>query len=229
MRSESTSGPSRRTRRATSSLGAAELASRLDLPADPNDVRFAHLLIEAATAAGFDRPDVLSDTADGDALLKSIAERIDMIDRDRASNRWAPGTRWRHDLPVHDGRQGHGRVADPVERGRLRLRSRRAEHWHQPAQPRPRLQPPRRSPRRVRRRASAAAHAVPGDGHGRRRAALCVRHHGRRRPAADPAATCGAAVPLRPVARGRGVCTALGAARARRPGSTRGPAARLRR
>jgi gamma-glutamyltranspeptidase/glutathione hydrolase len=72
-------------------LGAAELASRLDLPADPNDVRFAHLLIEAATAAGFDRPDVLSDTADGDALLQSISKRIDMIDTERASQRWAPG------------------------------------------------------------------------------------------------------------------------------------------
>lgn len=72
-------------------LGAAELASRLDLPADPNDVRFAHLLIEAATAAGFDRPDVLSDTANGDDLLHSIAKRIDMIDTERASDRWAPG------------------------------------------------------------------------------------------------------------------------------------------
>lgn len=72
-------------------LGAAELAGRLDLPADPNDVRFAHLLIEAATAAGFDRPDVLSDTADGDALLRAIAGRIDMIDTERASDRWAPG------------------------------------------------------------------------------------------------------------------------------------------
>jgi gamma-glutamyltranspeptidase/glutathione hydrolase len=72
-------------------LGAAELAGRLDLPADPNDVRFAHLLIEAATAAGFDRPDVLSDTADGEQLLRSIAQRIDMIDTERASDRWAPG------------------------------------------------------------------------------------------------------------------------------------------
>jgi gamma-glutamyltranspeptidase / glutathione hydrolase len=72
-------------------LGAAELASRLDLPADPNDVRFAHLLIEAATAAGFDRPDVLSDTANGEELLQSIAGRIGMIDTERASNRWAPG------------------------------------------------------------------------------------------------------------------------------------------
>ena len=72
-------------------LGASALASGLDLPADPNDVRFAHLLIEAATAAGFDRPDVLSDTADGDELLRSIAARTGMIDAERASNRWAPG------------------------------------------------------------------------------------------------------------------------------------------
>jgi len=72
-------------------LGASELASHLDLPADPSDVRFAHLLIEAATAAGFDRPDVLSDTADGDELLQAIAKRSGMIDTERASNRWAPG------------------------------------------------------------------------------------------------------------------------------------------
>lgn len=71
-------------------LGAAELASRLDLPADPNDARFAHLLVEAATAAGFDRPDVLSDSADGDALLQAIAGRLDLIDTERASDRWAP-------------------------------------------------------------------------------------------------------------------------------------------
>lgn len=72
-------------------LGAAELASRLDLPADPTDSQFAHLLIEAATAAGFDRPDVLSDSADGDELLRAIAGRIDWIDSDKASDRWAPG------------------------------------------------------------------------------------------------------------------------------------------
>lgn len=72
-------------------LGAAELAGRLDLPADPNDVRFAHLLIEAATAAGFDRPDVLSDTANGEELLAAIAKRIGLIDTERASGRWSPG------------------------------------------------------------------------------------------------------------------------------------------
>ena len=72
-------------------LGSAELAYRLDLPADPTDARFAHLLIEAATAAGYDRPDVLSDTTDGDELLRSIAGRLEMIDNERASDRWAPG------------------------------------------------------------------------------------------------------------------------------------------
>jgi gamma-glutamyltranspeptidase/glutathione hydrolase len=73
-------------------LGAAALASEIDLPADPDDPRFAHLLVEAATAAGFDRPDVLSDTADGDELLRAIAQRVGTIDRERASNRWAPSS-----------------------------------------------------------------------------------------------------------------------------------------
>ncbi len=72
-------------------LGAAALASQVELPTDPDDMRCAHLLIEAATAAGFDRPDALSDTADGDELLRAIAQRVDMIDIERASDRWAPG------------------------------------------------------------------------------------------------------------------------------------------
>lgn len=72
-------------------LGAAGLASQLDLPADPSDAQFAHLLIEAATAAGFDRPEVLSDSANGNELLSAIAGRLDLIDTERASNRWAPG------------------------------------------------------------------------------------------------------------------------------------------
>ncbi|MEY2443970.1 MAG: gamma-glutamyltranspeptidase / glutathione hydrolase [Ilumatobacteraceae bacterium] len=71
-------------------LGASALASQLDLPADPTDPLFAHLLIEAATAAGFDRPDALSDTADGDELLRRIAGRLELIDTERASDRWAP-------------------------------------------------------------------------------------------------------------------------------------------
>ncbi|MCX6521588.1 MAG: gamma-glutamyltransferase, partial [Actinobacteria bacterium] len=49
-------------------LGAAGLADRLDLPGDTDDPRWAHLLIEAAKAAGRDRPEVLHDGADGGAL-----------------------------------------------------------------------------------------------------------------------------------------------------------------
>jgi gamma-glutamyltranspeptidase/glutathione hydrolase len=66
-------------------LGAAVLASGLDLPADPDDEQWAHLLIEAAKVAGFDRPQVLHADADGDRLLADIASRAGMVDREHAS------------------------------------------------------------------------------------------------------------------------------------------------
>lgn len=73
-------------------LAAARLAERLDLPDDPDDDRWAHLLIEAATAAGFDRPDALSEAADGTALLRTIDQRLDLIGLEAASHRSAPGS-----------------------------------------------------------------------------------------------------------------------------------------
>ena len=73
-------------------LGGARLAEQLDLPDDPDDERWAHLLIEAATAAGFDRPDALHDSADGDALLARSIERLDLIGLETASRRAAPGS-----------------------------------------------------------------------------------------------------------------------------------------
>ncbi len=72
-------------------IGAARLAERLDLPDDPDDDRWAHLLIEAAAAAGFDRPDVLHDHADGHALLAAIDRRLDLVSLERASVRPTPG------------------------------------------------------------------------------------------------------------------------------------------
>jgi len=66
-------------------LGAAGLASRLQLPADPDDPHWAHLLIEAAKVAGRDRPTVLHDRADGGMLLEAIAERFGEIDPERAT------------------------------------------------------------------------------------------------------------------------------------------------
>lgn len=71
-------------------LGGGRLASRLDLPTDPDDDRWAHLLIEAATAAGRDRPGQLHEHADGNELLDEIDGRFDEIDEERASGRWTP-------------------------------------------------------------------------------------------------------------------------------------------
>ena len=75
-------------------IGASRLVDQLRqtdrLPADADDEAWAHLLVEAATAAGHDRPMQLFDGADGQALIDLIDTRIDQIDPDRASNRWAP-------------------------------------------------------------------------------------------------------------------------------------------
>ncbi len=71
-------------------LGSAALADALGLPGDPDDAQWAHLLIEAAKAAGFDRPTVLHEAAHGPTLIASIAARLDSIDRDTASHRLPP-------------------------------------------------------------------------------------------------------------------------------------------
>jgi len=74
-------------------LGALRLAEQVGLPDDPDDPEWAHILIECATAAGFDRPAVLSDRADGRALLDVIDGRADLIDRHKSSQRHGPGDR----------------------------------------------------------------------------------------------------------------------------------------
>ncbi len=66
------------------------LAAALELP-DPDDAQWAHLLVECATATGFDRPEVLFDGADGAALLAAGSARGGLIDRHRASARRTPG------------------------------------------------------------------------------------------------------------------------------------------
>lgn len=71
-------------------LAASHLAESVGLPGDPNDPQWAHLMIEAATAAAFDRPAVLHDGADGEALLRVAASRTNLIDRDRHSDRPSP-------------------------------------------------------------------------------------------------------------------------------------------
>ncbi len=63
-------------------LAGAWIASGLDLPDDPDDPVWAHLTIEAARQAGFDRLDVLHENADGQALLSPdrLAPRRNAID-----------------------------------------------------------------------------------------------------------------------------------------------------
>jgi gamma-glutamyltranspeptidase/glutathione hydrolase len=61
-------------------LAAARLADQFPSSEDP------HVLIEAAKAAGRDRPAVLSDAADGDALLVAIDRRRGEIDPEHAAD-----------------------------------------------------------------------------------------------------------------------------------------------
>src|SRR4051794_23612284 len=64
-------------------LAGAWIADGLDLPADPDDPLWAHLLIEAARQAGHDRIEVLHELADGAALLDEaeLTRRRGQIDR----------------------------------------------------------------------------------------------------------------------------------------------------
>ncbi len=173
-------------------LGAALLAEQLDLPDDPDDERWAHLLVEAATAAGFDRPDRLHEGADGAALLASIAGRVDMIGLERSSGRTAP---------VSDGDTTYlctaGIGPDGTRMGVSLIQSNASGFGSHLVEPNTGINLhnrglgfnlDRRPPRRVRPRPATTAHAVAGSRHPGRSPRRCVRHDGWRRPAADPAA-----------------------------------------
>lgn len=71
---------------------SAWIADGLDIPSDPDDPAWPHLLSEATSWAGFDRPSVLYDGADGDALLvaERLAPRRAAIRRDRRTAPPAP-------------------------------------------------------------------------------------------------------------------------------------------
>jgi gamma-glutamyltranspeptidase/glutathione hydrolase len=73
-------------------LAIAALAEAVGLPDDADDPAWAHVLVEAAKVASFDRPDVLHEGADGRALLDAAVGRAGAIDRSRASAVTAPGT-----------------------------------------------------------------------------------------------------------------------------------------
>jgi gamma-glutamyltranspeptidase/glutathione hydrolase len=66
-------------------LAGAAIASGLDLPDDPDEPGWAHLLVEAARQAGWDRTDVLWEGAAGAELVDAgrLAERRAAIDPER--------------------------------------------------------------------------------------------------------------------------------------------------
>jgi gamma-glutamyltranspeptidase/glutathione hydrolase len=68
-------------------LAAAWIAEKLDLPGDPADPLWAHLTVEAARQAGYDRNAVLHEGADGRALLapERLQPRLLAIDPDGAA------------------------------------------------------------------------------------------------------------------------------------------------
>lgn len=69
-------------------LASAWIAEKAGIPADPTDPLWPHLIAEASRAAGFDRPAVLYDGADGAALLSPdrLGPRAASIDPDRAAS-----------------------------------------------------------------------------------------------------------------------------------------------
>ncbi|GAA4922079.1 gamma-glutamyltransferase family protein [Stackebrandtia albiflava] len=68
------------------------IAERLELPDDPADPAWAHLLIEASRQAGYDRPDRLFDGADVSGLLTEgeVGARAARVDPGRAGTVSAP-------------------------------------------------------------------------------------------------------------------------------------------
>jgi gamma-glutamyltranspeptidase / glutathione hydrolase len=68
-------------------LAAARLLDALGVPPDPDDPAWAHVLVEAAATAGFDRPDVLHERAVGEVLIAAVEDRAHLVDLERAGRR----------------------------------------------------------------------------------------------------------------------------------------------
>ena len=69
-------------------LAGAWIAEQVGLPVDPTDPLWPHVVAEASRVAGFDRPAVLHDGADGAALLSPhrLGARAETVDPDRAGS-----------------------------------------------------------------------------------------------------------------------------------------------
>jgi gamma-glutamyltranspeptidase/glutathione hydrolase len=74
-------------------LAAAWIAEQVGLPTDCSDPEWPHVIAEAGRQAGFDRPAVLYDGADGQELLSTerLGSRAASVDRQRATTTGATG------------------------------------------------------------------------------------------------------------------------------------------
>ena len=73
--------------------GRPSLGRAVGLPDDPDDPRWPHVLVEAATAAAFDRPARPARARRRRALVAAIAGRAGLVDPDRASGTRRAGGR----------------------------------------------------------------------------------------------------------------------------------------
>ena len=154
------------------SLAGARIADGLDLPDDPDDPSWAHLLSEAARWAG-PRPGCRAVRPAGRARPARPTQRLDArraaIDPRRRTGPAVPAAGGGTIHLCVGGRRRDGCFADPVERGRLGLPPGRARHRDLPAEPGNRLQPRPRPSGRTRTRSTPTAHPGARAGHQRSR------------------------------------------------------------
>ncbi len=96
-------------------LAAAWIADQLDIPTDCADPYWPHLMAEAGRAAGFDRPGVLFDGADGTGLLSPdrLGPRAEAIDPEHAAPTGeTDGPQWSGPSLSSDGDTTHLCVVD---------------------------------------------------------------------------------------------------------------------
>ena len=104
--------------------GPRRLAADAGLPADPDDGSWAHLLVEAAIAAAYDRPErAPRGRRRRRARRRRHRDAARLLDIVRVGGRAAdPDVRRRHDVPVHGRRRRVGGQPDPVQRVRASAR-----------------------------------------------------------------------------------------------------------
>ena len=196
-------------------IGAELLADDVD----PDDPRWAHLLIEASKQAAVDRSAVLHESTSIEKVFApaEVQRRRSAIDPKRASRLTPPGAGGGtiYLCAVDDNRMGV--FAHAIQRGGIRISPGASRCWSVPSQPWHRLLPRCRSSSRAGARRPATEHVVSGpDHHVERSTAHGAGHDGRRRSASGCPSAYGSHAAGRPGSRDRSVRSPIYPDRARR-------------